>query len=125
MKISGPAKNGSIIYAANVEIMAKFYCDVFLLKIIRSVPEMTILNGDNIQLLIFKAPLDIEVQSPPQERESALKLFFTVEDIAVATNTIETLGGSVKEEVWEGPTFYVRNAVDPEGNIFHLRWVKD
>ncbi len=50
-----------------------------------------------------------------------MKFFFTVPSIAAAATVVANLGGLVFPEQWAGPGFNVRNACDPEGNVFQLR----
>jgi predicted enzyme related to lactoylglutathione lyase len=44
-----------------------------------------------------------------------------VPSISAAQEAAHALGGEVLPEQWQGPGFVVRNALDPEGNIFQVR----
>lgn len=88
--------------------------------------DLIVLNSPDIQLIVHAMPKSIaetvKVTAPPQRREnSAMKFFFTVPSIASAASRASALGGLVFAEQWEGPGFSVRNACDPEGNIFQVR----
>src|SRR5690606_15981367 len=111
-----------MIYAANVDSLTTFYVRALSLRMIRSLPDMNILASSDLQLIVHKSPFELEGIEAPAERHSAIKLFFSVDDKDAATKCIEDLGGRVMPQVWEGPNFLVSNAVDCEGNIFHLRW---
>jgi predicted enzyme related to lactoylglutathione lyase len=50
-----------------------------------------------------------------------MKFFFTVPSLEAAQEIASTLGGEVYPEQWNGPGFRVRNACDPEGNVFQVR----
>jgi len=66
----------------------------------------------------------IEIATPPEPREdTALKLVFSVEDIAHARERAAELGGAVNamEREWEFEGARVCDGHDPEGNIFQLR----
>jgi len=52
---------------------------------------------------------------------SAIKFFFTVASIEAAQAAARQHGGDILSEQWVGPGFVVRNAHDPEGNIFQVR----
>ncbi|MDC8772548.1 VOC family protein [Roseateles albus] len=59
---------------------------------------------------------------PPAPREEqAIKLFFTVYSMEEAAAKARALGGDVFGTVYAGPSFQMRNAYDPEGNVFQLR----
>lgn len=122
--MSGPAKSGAVIYAADVGSLTEFYAQTLGMKVVRELPEMSIIESNDGQLIIHKSPVEYEIGTHPVERHSAIKLFFTVQDIEKAMDSIQHLGGQVKPEVWKGPNFLVRNAVDSEGNMFHVRWAK-
>lgn len=50
-----------------------------------------------------------------------MKFFFTDPSIVDACEVAHELGGGVDPGQWQGPGFAVRNAYDPEGNVFHIR----
>ncbi len=88
--------------------------------------DMIILRSPDLQLIVHAMPPHIASQvtiaSPPLLRDSAaIKFFCTVESIPAAEESAHSSGGMVFAEQWHGPGFVVRNASDPEGNIFQVR----
>ena len=126
---SGPARAGLFIYAKDLDRLINFYEAVLGAVLIHRVPELAVLQSPDIQLVIYQLPPDrcgkIEVANPPHWRESALKFFFTVQSIVDATVIAIKHGGGVDSEQWQGSGFVVRNAYDPEGNVFHIRELLD
>ena len=55
------------------------------------------------------------------ELRPMMKFFASVASLAAAQELVQQLGGEVFADAWEGPGFRVRNAMDPEGNVFQLR----
>ena len=88
--------------------------------------ELCVLESPDIQLLVHAIPeahaRGVVISRPPQRREQqALRFFFSVPDLAHASQQAAALGGEVFAERWAGPGFTVANAMDPEGNVFQLR----
>ena len=122
----GPARAGVFVYAKNLQAVAAFYEALLGMSRLRESEELVILDSADLQLTVHVIPpriaASIVISKPPARRESsAYKFFFTVSNLAEATSTAAALGGEVLPEEWHGPGFRVRNAVDPEGNIFQLR----
>lgn len=124
--MSGPARFGALIYAKDLLLLSDFYRQLLDMRLVKGNEEMHVLASADAQLLIHAIPEHIAstftISSPPVPREdAALKLFFSVPSMREAIATISRLGGSVWPEEWRGPGFNVRNAIDPEGNIFQIR----
>jgi predicted enzyme related to lactoylglutathione lyase len=124
--MSGPSQAGLFIYAKDLERITHFYESVLGMSRLHTTKEMVVLQLQNLQLIVHYIPEHIpstfEITTPPERREdTALKFFFTVENIANARTATAALGGEVFDEQWQGPGFNVCNACDPEGNIFQLR----
>ena len=120
--MAGPAKSGAFLYAHDVSVLVDFYSMLLGAKSVRQTPDFTILACEGLQLIVHELPDGIDV--PPSlelPRESSIKLFFSVESLEVANQRLIELGGKTMQEVWSNSLFSVRNAVDPEGNIFQLR----
>jgi len=121
----GPAPAGLIIYAKAPDRLAAFYEALLGMTRLHATAERVVIESPDLQLVIHAMPPEaaasVRIESPPQHRRSALKFFFTVPSLAVAGELAATLGGEVLSEEWQGPGFRVRNAIDPEGNVFHLR----
>lgn len=124
--MSGPAPAGLFIYALDMQRLAGFYEAILGMRRLHSVPELVVLQSQDVQLIVHAIPAHIaatlSISTPPERREdTALKFFFTVPSIAAARTQAAALGGEVMQETWSGPGFRVCNAVDPEGNIFQVR----
>ena len=122
----GPKQSGLFVYAKNLARVASFYESVLGLRRAHETPELVVLDADGFQLLVHAIPADVSatvsVTEPPTPRDrAALKFFFTVPSIAAAKEQAQRLGGIVLEHQYQGQGFRVNNAVDPEGNIFHVR----
>lgn len=117
---------GIFIYAKDIERLAAFYSAVLGLPLRHRKADMLVLAAEGVQLVIHQIPaeiaLGIEIASPPQKRDhAALKFFCSVPSLAEAQARAVEWGGEVMPQQWQGPGFVVRNACDPEGNIFQLR----
>ena len=124
--MSGPARAGLFIYAADPERLADFYLQMLGMVRVRTTAELVILNSPDLQIVVHAMPGDAAAESsassPPVRREAAaFKFFHTVPSISALEPLARALGGEILAEQWRGPGFIVRNAVDPEGNIFQLR----
>jgi predicted enzyme related to lactoylglutathione lyase len=124
--MSGPAKAGLFLYAKDLARLAGFYESVLGMTRIHASDELVVLLSPDIQLVVHAIPPQIAqtitITSPPQRRANvALKFFFTVASLGAAEEAARGLGGEVDAEEWQGPGFRVRNACDPEGNVFQLR----
>jgi predicted enzyme related to lactoylglutathione lyase len=122
----GPARAGLFIYASDKDRLSAFYQVVAGMRLLNVAPDLTVLESEDIQLLVHQIPkhiaAEITIQVPPLRRENtALKFFFTVPSLVVARNEAARLGGEVFTENWQGPGFVVCNAMDPEGNVFQVR----
>jgi predicted enzyme related to lactoylglutathione lyase len=124
--MSGPARAGLFLYAKDLQHLASFYEVVLGMSRVQPSADLVVLTSPDVQLVVHAMPPaiaeSITITSPPQRREnSAMKFFFTVPTIDAAAAIVANLGGLVFPEQWAGPGFNVRNACDPEGNVFQLR----
>ena len=120
--MTGPAKTGAMIYASNIDALSEFYMQCCGMSLVYETQELKVLNNNGAQLIVHQSPVKVTFSSTPEDRISAIKLFFTVEDIERFKVKALELGGNIRSEVWHGPNFDVSNAVDCEGNLFHIRW---
>jgi predicted enzyme related to lactoylglutathione lyase len=121
-----PARAGALIYAKDVEHMSAFYQQVVGMRLLHGDAERHVIGSADMQLILHALPAhlagSVTVSSPPVPREEqAIKLFFTVPSLSEAEAAASSLAGAVFGPVYSGPGFRVRNAYDPEGNIFHVR----
>lgn len=121
-----PARAGALIYAQDLDRLSAFYQALLGMRVLKADPEHHVIESADAQLIIHAIPPHIAstftIASPPVPRdEQAIKLFFTLASRRDASETLERLGGRFIGPVYDGPGFQAQNAVDPEGNIFHLR----
>lgn len=121
-----PARSGVFIYAKDHDRLSAFYQSVLGMSAAHRTEQMHILRSSDMQIIVHAMPSHVASQvvisSPPQLRDNAaIKFFCTVESILAAQQAANGLGGQVFNEQWSGPGFVVRNASDPEGNIFQVR----
>jgi predicted enzyme related to lactoylglutathione lyase len=124
--MAGPARAGLFLYAKDLQRLAAFYEAVLGVSRTQPSEDLVVLTSPDVQLIVHAIPPAIAeaiiITTPPERREnSAMKFFFTVPSIAAAETIVSTLGGVVFPEQWAGPGFNVRNACDPEGNVFQVR----
>lgn len=124
--MSGPARAGLFVYAKDLDRLSAFYESLLGMVRRHASPELVVLHSPDIQLTIHAIPpaiaAKVVIATPPVKRDgAAYKFFFTVPSLEAAAAAAASLGGEVLPEEWKGPGFRVRNAVDPEGNIFQLR----
>ena len=124
--MSGAAQAGLFIYAKDLGSVTNFYESLLAMSRLHTSEHMVVLQADQIQLIVHQIPeaisSQISIESPPVPRgDSALKFFLTVPSIASARTHATSLGGFLMDHIYQGPGFTACNAVDPEGNIFHVR----
>lgn len=124
--MAGPARAGLFVYAKDLARVAGFYETLLGLVPVHATGELVILNSDDLQIIVHAMPGHVagkvDISCPPALRDgAAYKFFYTVPSLADAEAAAPALGGRMLPEQWRGPGFVVRNAVDPEGNLFQLR----
>ena len=124
--MAGPANAGVVIYAKGLDALAQFYTLALGLSCVHETADLRVLGGADWQIVLHAIPPAIaqrmEITRPPQRRENvALKFFATVPSLAQASEQVQRLGGEMWGERWQGASFTVCNATDPEGNVFQLR----
>ena len=124
--MTAPARAGVFLYAANLDRLTGFYKAVIGMTEAHRTDQMVVLRSPDLQLIVQTMPAQVaaqvEITAPPRLRDSAaMKFFCTVPSLSTAEASAQALGGQVLPEQWRGPGFVVRNACDPEGNIFQVR----
>ena len=124
--MSAPARAGIFIYAKDPDRLSDFYQSVLGMTTGHRTDQMIVLRSPDLQLIVHAMPphaaSQVAITSPPQLRDNAaIKFFCTVPSLSAAQESAQSLGGQVLPEQWLGPGFVVRNACDPEGNIFQVR----
>lgn len=124
--MSSPSRAGIFIYAKDLDRLSGFYQSVLGMTAAHRTDQMIVLRSPDFQLIVHAMPPHLAsrvvIETPPQLRDTAaIKFFCTVPSLAIAQESAHALGGRVLPEQWQGPGFVVRNACDPEGNIFQIR----
>lgn len=121
-------KPGAVIFAKDIARLAKFYAELLSMAVVHSEPDHTVLESPDMQLVMHGIPKHIAdtfvITSPPERRtDTAIKLFFTVDDLAQARATAARLGGALndQDQEWEARGFRACDGHDPEGNVLQLR----
>lgn len=121
-------KPGAVIFAKDINCLARFYAELLSMSVVHSEPDHTVLESLTIQLVIHGIPKHIAdtfvIGSPPERRaDTAIKLFFGVADMAQARATAVRLGGLLygPEQEWVARGLRACDGHDPEGNVLQLR----
>ena len=124
--MSGPARTGALIYASDLGLLSAFYQQVLSMRLLMADAEHEVIESADMQLILHAIPAAYRPQTSGEQslevrEQQAIKLFFTVGSLAATSAVIVALGGRVLEPLYQGPGFSVRNACDPEGNVFQVR----
>ena len=124
--MSASSRAGVFIYAKDPERLSGFYRSVLGMVTAHRTEQMSVLRSPDLQLIVHAMPAHLAPQvfisTPPVLRDqAALKFFCTVPSLVEAEEAVEALGGRFLPGQWQSPGFVVRNACDPEGNIFQVR----
>lgn len=119
---------GAVVYAKDLDRLARFYAEVVNLEIVHRVEDHVVLESEFFELVIVAIPaataVRIVISSPPERREAtAFKLVFSVPDIAAARTAAAATGGVVDPAAkeWSFQGSRVCDGMDPEGNVIQLR----
>lgn len=124
--MTDPARTGIVLYVLDLERMACFYASVLSLERRAADAHYVTLGAGDFELVVHAIPTRLAAQivskSPPERREATpIKLFFRVASLSQAAHAIAAGGGELLAHGFEGDGFRVRDACDPEGNVFQLR----
>ena len=118
----------AVIYAKDLDRMVAFYAAVASLDEVARESDHVVLARHDQRIVVVEIPAFIsstfDIDDPPERREdAAVKLIFTVDDLAAARSIAATLGGAIDgpELQWEFDGAKVRDGHDPEGNIIQLQ----
>ena len=124
----GSSKMSAVLFASNLEKVAKFYVHALEMPCKTFDEDHWLLNGHDFDLVIHQIPKqylceDTENQSPPKRRESAaIRLNFPIKNIEEARKSAKALGGQIDEPQsgakHRNPTFFL--GYDPEGNVIGI-----
>ncbi|MDX5407582.1 MAG: hypothetical protein LPK11_11175 [Chromatiaceae bacterium] len=114
--MSGPAQNGVLIYSGDLSNLSEFYEKLFGMRIVRKTKDFISLETNGFNVIIHTPPFEL-----PNTAFSPIKLFLTVEDMAMSREQAVKLGGQAFEGEWSNPLFKVSNIADRDGNHIQLR----
>lgn len=115
-RVSGPAKNGALIYSNNIQDLSKFYKSLFSMQVSKETSDFVSLYKDGFNIIIHTPPDKI-----PGAEFSPIKLFLTVQSLDKTRELALELGGQVFEGQWSNPMFTVSNIADSDGNHIQIR----
>ncbi len=126
--MANPFTAGAIVYAKDIQRVARFYAEVADLEVMHEVDDHVVLESETHELVIVAIPAAtaarIVITSPPARRENtAFKLSFAVASLAEARAAAKAAGGELNppEKEWEFQGLRVCDGCDPEGNMIQLR----
>jgi predicted enzyme related to lactoylglutathione lyase len=121
-------KPGAVVFAKDLQRMARFYERVFSLAVTHAGDDHVVLESARQQLVIHamagRWAKGIHIGTPPARRvDAAVKLFFAVDRIDALRATAAALGGQIDPpaRAWEARGFRAVDGHDPEGNVLQLR----
>jgi predicted enzyme related to lactoylglutathione lyase len=121
----------AVSFAKDHRRVSNFYIQVFSARVTREDLEHADLACDGFRLVVQRIPDAIAkavvLTDPPRRRENAaLRLDFTIGDIARSRSDARSLGGAIDDQPppWAaGVAFYL--GYDPEGNVFGITSAND
>jgi len=114
--MSGPAQNGVLIYSGDLNNLSEFYEQLFSMHVVRKTKDFISLEKEGFNLIIHVPPFDM-----PNNAFSPIKLFLTIDDMAISRAEAVKLGGQAFDGEWSNPVFKVSNIADRDGNPIQLR----
>jgi predicted enzyme related to lactoylglutathione lyase len=126
--VANPFTAGAIVYAKDIQRLARFYAEVADLEVMHEVADHVVLESETHELVIVAIPAAtaarIVIATPPARRETtAFKLSFAVPSLADARLAAKAAGGELNppEKEWDFQGMRVCDGCDPEGNVIQLR----
>ena len=118
----------AVIYAKEVERLAKFYESVLELWREDKRDDFIVLKRGAVELVLVQArPLPanaVPTGTPQKPREAtSLKLSFDLPSLEKARAAIDRHGGQLNpaDKAWDWRGFLHLDGVDPEGNVFQVK----
>ena len=126
--MANPFTAGAIVYAKDIQRLARFYAAVADLEIVHEVADHVVLESETYELVVVAIPAAtaarIVITSPPARRENtAFKLSFLVNSLADARAAALAAGGELDPPAreWDFQGLRVCDGCDPEGNMIQVR----
>lgn len=116
-----------VIYAKDLDRVARFYASVFELTETARADDYVSLSAPSYAITVvrIRAQLasQIEISTPPKRRENvAVKLVLPVESLDRAREKVANLGGAIGavEKQWQFDGAIRCDGYDPEGNVIQF-----
>jgi predicted enzyme related to lactoylglutathione lyase len=126
--MANPFTAGAIVYAKDIQRLARFYAELADLEIVHEVDDHVVLESETYELVVVAIPaataVRIVIATPPVRRENtAFKLSFAVESLAAARLAAQAAGGVLHAPAkeWDFQGMRVCDGCDPEGNVIQVR----
>ena len=126
--MANPFTAGAIVYAKDIQRLARFYAAVADLEIVHEVADHVVLESETYELVVVAIPAAtaarIVIATPPVRRENtAFKLSFLVDSLAEARVAAKEAGGELDppDREWDFQGLRVCDGCDPEGNMIQAR----
>ena len=126
--MANPFTAGAIVYAKDIQRLARFYAAVADLEIVHEVADHLVLESETYELVVVAIPAAtaarIAIATPPVRRENtAFKLSFVVDSLAEARTAAKDAGGELDPPAreWAFQGMRVCDGCDPEGNMIQVR----
>jgi len=126
--VAQPFNAGVIVYAKDIQRLARFYAAVADLELMHEVDDHIVLESESVEVVIVAIPAAtaarIVIKTPPDKREAtAFKIAFGVASIAQAREAARAHGGEIypPAKEWSFQGLRVCDGFDPEGNVIQLR----
>jgi predicted enzyme related to lactoylglutathione lyase len=116
-------KAGAVIFAADVERLARFYGELADMMVTHREAGLLVLDGTAMQLVIHALPPAPPAGAASPRRDAWIKLFFPVASLDTVRMRAPALGGHIAppDQQWEARGFRAAEGVDPEGNLVQCR----
>jgi predicted enzyme related to lactoylglutathione lyase len=126
--VANPFTAGAIVYAKNIQRLARFYAEIADLEVVHEVDDHVVLESETYELVVVAIPAAtaarIVITTPPARRENtAFKLSFRVDSLAQAREIAQAAGGELNPAAkeWDFQGMRVCDGCDPEGNMIQVR----
>lgn len=126
--MSDPPKPGAVLFAKDVERVARFYERLAALTVQHRERDLIVLESPSFQLVIHGIPskiaTSIVIGDPPTPRvDLPVKLILPVASLVAAREAAASLGGGLHSDrkAFEARGFRACDGFDPEGNVVQFR----
>ena len=117
-----------VVYAQDIEKVARFYSETLRRPIIEREPGFVIVGDAGMEVAVVRmsdaVAKGISISAPPRVREeTSIKPSFLVEDLDIASRAATAAGGGTKlaSAAWQWRGQLHLDGFDPEGNAVQFR----